>query len=935
MSFQNILTFERVSDSPFYVALDSKDAGQCSCLEWLPPRAELTSLLMLAVAFQNGLAVFHVGLPVMEDESAKNGYKPLPEPSQGTNLAQAPPILPIVARRWQGNHSYSSVAWVDFGPLNGPGLLLLLHDNKSEEVRSRLVLGIVHFPLYRRSPLPKGHLAPLRILASTVITEQTQPVPRGLLRGSGFRDLFTFSVQGMGRVFLSASSLTVRATEGILTALTRPVTSSPSGLTSVGDSLFSDGFSDGDGVVHIFVVLQCERKKSSVPSLLEWFLPMQRFWLCRTIVGDTKQTSTTSEQKEGSGFGGREEVLGGSESVVLLELYHEKLIGYIPFRICQSPGSNIYSVAYKKSLSGKGERSLDVSLDTSLVLFVDCSGASDGTLCEVIEARDATFLPNSHCPRGLLLNSDGSSLKYFECGDSVRLESGFRPILGVDLNDSFVECRRVFSFSGAGKVVLASIGARIRDKCCCIVMGELLDIAGVDKNSWTNLLPNLEVDSCFWFEENEEVLEFIGLEGDDSGYRNFAVSTSTRVLILSSALTVLTSIKCLQPGMGLAPIGPFVVSYVSEGRHQYLCCLDDDLKSGSVSTLPGRQYGNVQASLLSIRQDRSLFLEVHTGARLVEQGQNQNSFLLSTGTTFPTLALEPLIANAVSVGGKKSLTTPVLRAVIEKFGRKIAAITHGESEGIGSHGAGISARVFQILGRYGIREASTWLLTGTVSFDRSANSRILPVWLPVATKAKGSLSGDTFLHLISSGDQYLSEYVKSPDQNMASTLPRPTDPASCLCRDFARIALQRGDLQDALKLLDLAGQDHTETLIVQLLLMMSKADSTKSILPLKAVSGMTDYPTTKLSGPMKASSALAALSLSLSEKNPTVKKTDDVNVKHGLKPLAPSLQYSKCGGRLRQKLVGEKDIESVPNSSVSDVADPLWLSACHEAKHVW
>lgn len=51
-------------------------------------------------------------------------------------------------------------------------------------------------------------------------------------------------------------------------------------------------------------------------------------------------------------------------------------------------------------------------------------------------------------------------------------------------------------------------------------------------------------------------------------------------------------------------------------------------------------------------------------------------------------------------------------------------------------------------------QAATWLLTGTIHFDRSANSRIMPSWMPVSAKLKAAALTDAFLHVVSNGDQY-------------------------------------------------------------------------------------------------------------------------------------------------------------------------------------
>ena len=119
------------------------------------------------------------------------------------------------------------------------------------------------------------------------------------------------------------------------------------------------------------------------------------------------------------------------------------------------------------------------------------------------------------------------------------------------------------------------------------------------------------------------------------------------------------------------------------------------------------------------------------------------------------------------------------------FGRwlKLATMSHAEDEGVGNFGAGITPRVFELLEYYKLHAAATWLLTGTIHFDRSPNSRTMPSWMPMSAKLKAAPDTDAFFHVFSNGDQYLSEYIKSPDHNIASTFPRPSDPTSLMCRE--------------------------------------------------------------------------------------------------------------------------------------------------------
>jgi hypothetical protein len=79
--------------------------------------------------------------------------------------------------------------------------------------------------------------------------------------------------------------------------------------------------------------------------------------------------------------------------------------------------------------------------------------------------------------------------------------------------------------------------------------------------------------------------------------------------------------------------------------------------------------------------------------------------------------------------------------------------------------------------------------------------------MPISAKSKAAPDTNAFLHVVVNGYQYLSEYIKSPDHNMASALPRPSDPTSLMCRQSATDAINRGDYADAIKMLDFSGTE--------------------------------------------------------------------------------------------------------------------------------
>jgi hypothetical protein len=912
---------------------DGKDAGHCTHLAWMPPQPSMSYLQMIAAGFQNGLAIFHVALPVLTDRSTKNGFQIIPEPTAATLLSQTPALKPLVAKRWLGKYDRTFASWINLGPHVNPCLALCLHESDTTGGSAKIVLGCIDVPLYWRGPMPKDQLLSFSILASTSVGKASASFPSGLIHSGDLKAIMYHANGGIVRMSPSMSSLIPDAS---VTSLGNPISSNPPGLASRGDPLLTDADSDKDGILHIFTVLNCERQKSDLdPNMLDWSRPRRRHWLCRTVVGDSKTSSSNEETKEDQGteFGSTEAVLGGASSDVICELHGDSLAKLAPLKIIRCPGARVCAVLFQQALGRKSSGNEGFLHEAVSIAFIDYSGS--GVLVKVIDGRDITFWTNDgdNVPRGLILSPDGSTLTFFAWHGKLEMGKSFRPILGVENDESYIECRRVFAFPGASMLGLVVVGVRQRDGRSCIVSGDLCAAVDATPDSWSVLLPNIVSGRSMWLDDFEKVLSIVGLECDDSGYRNFALATSSRVLILSSALDITAQTRTVVSCSGLAPLGSFAVSFCSNGKFRYLCGLDGDLVTGTIATLPSPRSSYIPNLLLGVRPDRVLVFQWHSGTRLSEPGQSPNSFLLPTAVTQAVLLLEPMLANAVCIGGKLSDSTPVLRTVIEKFGRKVASITHGDDEGIGNLGAGLTSQVFEILRRYGLKQAASWLLTGTVQFDRSTNSKILPHWLPIASKARGALNSDGFLHLIANGDQYFSDYVKAPGQNMASTLPRRTDPAAYVCQEFARDALVSGKPFDALKMLDIAGAEATETLILQVALILQK-DHSKDVTPiLKSLCGYDDNAFSRSSAPVKTPASLAALAVSL-KLNTATHEMSREQVDRWMKPLAPSLQRGRRTGRMRQRILGEEDLAKA-GAKQQDTPDALWTSPCNESKHVW
>ena len=907
----------------------------CTNLEWLPPQSSLSSLLMLAAGFQGGIAVFHVALPHIADESKTGKYIPVPPPTQTTQLSSTPPIRPFAAVRLPCQLPDVFVSSTDFGPHNNPCLALLLHGRSSDDEPGRVVLGALNMMEYRKGTKPKESLASFRVLASTAWRSKSKAFPLGLLSCSGLSAVVCQVGEGISALYPTLSN---KPHDPTVQSLRYPVFSSPPGVDSAGEVALTDCTSDNEGILHVFSINQCNLTKNDMhPEMLTWTRPARRHWLCRTVCGDRKATRPKEEAKEASQFNDDDDVaIGGSTSDVICELEGKSLSGLTPFRIVKCRGSSTVAVLFRPALGNLTQGASGLSMDCVAIALIDASKKND-TGIEIIEARDVAFLPlDGTSSRALILSRGGCSVSLLK-KNSNRWDRGAscRPILGVECNDNYIEAQRLFVVSDDSKYGVAVVGKKHSDERSCILCGPMGTMDQMAGDDWAKGLPEMSPSQpCLWLQNGEDVLSLIALPHSKSSPQKLAVSTPSRVFIIDSNLKLLAESKACVASGALAPLGSSSVSFCTmDFKIRYLSCLDRKLSSGTLATLPTPKFGYGTCLLLAVRPDRFLYFGLHRGSTLVEHDDVLDCFMLPTDVTKPAMLLEPLVANAICEGAKSGKSTVLLRGIIEKFGRKMASITHGENEGIGNKGAGITPRVYELLSRYNLDQAASWLLTGGVQFDRSANSKILPPWMPVSAKREAALNSDAFLHLVANGDQYLSEYVQSPDQNMSSNLPRPGDSTPYLCREFGQDALGRGSGADALKMLDLAGTESHESMLLQLALLLEikTGDATEL---LKSISGYGEQGLSSSSGIPTATTSLAALATHMKIKSSS-QQMDANQTQKWIKPLAPSLQRGTQFPRVRQRLLGERALSAAVGAQRGADPDPQFLSPCNESRHIW
>jgi hypothetical protein len=205
-------------------------------------------------------------------------------------------------------------------------------------------------------------------------------------------------------------------------------------------------------------------------------------------------------------------------------------------------------------------------MDADMIALVNMATATP--VVHITKGRDISFFPSEDAEtvHGLILSTDGSSLTFFDWTSRTdfELKTSYRPIVGVDSGKDYIECKRIDLFLDGSRLSLGVLGTR--NQKFCFISGEICDVASATSDAWSQLLPNIVTGRSSWLKEREAVFSIVGLQGDGSGYRNFALATSKRVLILSSALTVAAETNSRVSSGNLVPIGNFAVAFSAQDK---------------------------------------------------------------------------------------------------------------------------------------------------------------------------------------------------------------------------------------------------------------------------------------------------------------------------------------------------------------------------------
>ena len=599
----------------------------CTSLEWLPPGPEASTPLLLAAAFPDGVAVFHVSIPLVMDlkqlpsdsvselstaslddapSSTKGGggrggggtpSLKKSGPTTNSTLEQAVLIAPIAAARTNFDHRIqrATVSWLNLGPRAIPAVSLLFeHLTSSDKRETLLVVGSIDLTPFGRSKSDedRGSPRPIVVLcernASIQVDCQTHSASGiiglsaiGSVLGNGDGAIFSFSP------YLSRHRKTKNKSVGYtddryFVSLFHPISSEGSGLNS-------GGFisTETEDVLHVFSVYQ--RKRESLRELsmsaggrlsdtLGMTEPVIRHWLCRSVVGDKKSTKKAQKKSssvvDGFSSGGDEVTTSGADTSVVLELTcaSEDGTNLNPTRIIRSPGGTRAAILFSTGLSTNGRvsvgsngRGLEVTSHPGAYAMVDLDSNSQRmTSFELRRGIDVAFLSDV---RALILCEDQRSIQELTYSDDGVWSSGEAlplPFAASDNIDAMVP-RRVFVNDSSGAPRLLFSASRVADGRSCLFLCDGLE--GDEMNSDTSLAKLILLSDNtkrFWFDRQEHLLSLVALPNHQEEQKPcIAVATQSRVVILSCSLRLMARFATKMPASSLIPLGSHCVAFCS------------------------------------------------------------------------------------------------------------------------------------------------------------------------------------------------------------------------------------------------------------------------------------------------------------------------------------------------------------------------------------
>jgi len=799
-----------------------------------------------------------------------------------------------------------------------------------------------------------------------------------------------------------------RMDDGHFSSLSRPVASSPLGLDSNGSVYFgamkpSKANNDHqDVMLTVFSVTTCRsRKEDESNNNQNWsIMPLQRHWLLISNPGDNSTTTMDDPVAKGDHV-----VKGGATTDILFELTcgENPMSGLVPQRIAKEMGGRRVAVMFSSGFFGgnfvyDGGSNNESRVRTHTRLSPDAvaytildinnginNGGEGSASFKLRHGRDVAFLPPSqtadfYCSSLVVLDHDGLALSITTAITSHTLPQGenervVESIQKCSLQYEGIVGRRVFALLNGGRgppeILLAGYSTVVGRPCLLLSKHYLEKVDGISEQ--LTLVEDVGLGHRLWLRPGEEIVSVVELpvQDDEEGAAvtkrsNVAVASQERVMILSmeDSLTIIAEMDVRLTCSSLSPLGSHCVTFCASScggsaRVMYLSCLEKDAvrRHGIIASIPASKHGTAHNTLLAaVRPDRCIYFGSHSGLQMGEDDEeDEHAFVTPLPCTRPLLLLEPLIANALcqdGARGKNAATNSAvqlsLRTIIEKFGRKDSSFPHGDDQGIGTFGAGVTSHVYDMLARHKCNDAASILLTGNLPSDLISQPKILPPWIPLQTKLSAVTANtggaELMMQVLSCGDSELAEYLCHSDR---SVVPSPTFPGqldlSCiLAEELAFDALREGSSSafDAIKLLDLAGRQSSESLLSQLALSLGTSPSTNKTLSdfeklLKEVGANVSTGNKNVDTINKYAELCSGASLRLMHQRKMSGGASSEKCASSIpvSQLAPSVQSVWESERVRNTIISNDVIESVASSHSNN--DAAWKQSINKNKHVW
>ncbi|KAL7430349.1 hypothetical protein ACHAXH_002811 [Discostella pseudostelligera] len=966
--------------SPASLYMYEGESGYCASLSWIEHNSSgISSLPLLAASFSSGIAIYLVATSSNQaTRSAPTIITPLAQAKFfSSHEAEATNITPPKPR--------TKISWCDLGPRSPPCLTLLFesethsYQSGSMELLSRssfirLCLCAVDIPWYGSIEMASFEGANFRHRPIGVIAQKELNDCNG-----GAVSIVSSTAMGVvmcnsGRIMEYEPILSMANTvnEDHFSSLLRPVASAALGLDSdgsvyVGCAKAADTQEYSDVMLSVFSVATCGNIAPPMTAKdNSWSMPSLRHWLLISSPGDGESEGFFREPSSHLAGGelarGNDAIKGGASTDILFELTcgENPVAGLIPTRIAKEDCGGRVAVMFSSGFFVGNAFSADdnneqkrvrpqtkISTDAVAYTILDIENGvhNQGSTSFILRhGRDVAFLQPSqtddgfYCSSLVVLEADGSAISLVTAISSRALRHGeneriVEPIEKCSLQYEGIEGHRVFTLLNGNHPEILVAGYCKAAGLQCL----LLTKHSLERSSSSNqmmLVENSGMGLRLWLRRGENIISAQELPRHGKARRaNVAVASQERVVIVSpdDSLAILAEIDVHLTCTSLSSLGSHCVAFCAasgpscRGRSQvmYLSCLEDVGSYGTIVNTPTPQHGRGPTLLSAIRPDRVVYLNSHSGLRIVDKDDDEHTFVAPLPCTRPALLLEPLIANALCQDGSRGANASVdsavqrsLRTIIEKFGRKDMSSPHGDNQGIGANGAGVTSQVYKMLARHKCIQAASILLTGGSPGESSLLSKLMPPCVPIQSKLSATFK-DIMIQALCGGDD---------NQDNCAYL-RPPDMSSIMAEELAFDVLKGSSTFEASNLLDLAGRQSSESLLAQLAL---SADSMKL---LKDIDDSSDNRADSINNCAKLCSSIG-VQLMQRRHNGTLTGTEDSNIP--VSQLAPSVQSTSNVERIRNAIIGKDVIESVapPMSSIHST-DAAWKQTLAKGKHIW